>query len=171
MYRNSRMCIKSDAWSATTTWKHKSRKNTVPVVSHTTECLHSIQSSYDKINKEHSHAPNHKIRSFLLKTDRDTHRLKDWWQCRSSHQQAYHYYDVMYQNSNQGHSEEKHERSKKKDKNSYIGYYCICINTDVFIQTLRNLWCSSRKTIKYVQYPSKILRTFGYWTFAIDKHM
>jgi len=116
MYGNSRVCIKSDAWSATTTWKHKSRKNTVPVLSHTTECLRSIRSSYDKINKEHSHAPNHKIRSFLLKADQDTHRLKDWWQCRSLHQQAYHYYDVMYQNSNRGHSEEKHERSKKKIK-------------------------------------------------------
>ena len=106
MYGNSHMRIKSDVWSATTTWKHKSRKNTVPVVSHAMECLHSVWSSYDKINKEHSHAPNHKIRSFLLKTDWDTHRPKDWWQCRSSHQQAYHYYDVMYQNSNWGHSEE-----------------------------------------------------------------
>jgi len=97
MYGNSHVHIKSDVWSATTAWKHKSRKNTVPVVSHATECLCSVQSSYDKINKEHSHAPNHKIRSFLLKTNWDTHRLKDWWQCRSSHQQAYHYYDVRYQ--------------------------------------------------------------------------
>jgi len=129
---------KSDAWSATTAWKHKSRKNTVPVVSHATECLRPVWSSYDKINKEHFHAPNHKIRSFLLKTDWDTHRPKDWWQRRSSHQQAYHYYDVMYQNSNRGHSEGKHKRSKK-DKNSYTSYYCVCINTDVFVQTLQNL--------------------------------
>jgi len=106
MYGNSHMHIKSDTWSATTAWKHKSRKNTVLVVSHATECLRSIRSSYDKINKEHSHAPNHKIRSFLLKTDWDTHRPKDWWQHRSSHQQAYHYHDVMYQNSHWGHSEE-----------------------------------------------------------------
>jgi len=133
MYGNSCMCIKSDAWSATTTWKHKFRKNTVPVASHATECLHSIQSSYDKIIEEHSYAPSHNIRSFLLKTDQDTHRLNNWWQHRSSHQQAYHYYDVMYQNSNQGHSEEKHKRSKK-DKNSYTGYYCVHINTDAFIQ-------------------------------------
>jgi len=138
MYGNSHMHIKSDVWSATTTWKHKSRKNTVPVVSHTMECLRSVQSSYDKINKEHSHAPNHKIRSFLLKTDRDTHRPKDWWQHRSLHQQAYHYYDDMYQNSNWGHSEGKHERSKK-DKNSYTSYYHVHINTDVFVQTLLNL--------------------------------
>jgi len=138
MYGNSHVHIKSDAWSATTMWKHKSRKNTIPVVSHAMECLRSIWSSYDKINKEHSHAPNHKIRSFLLKTNWDTHRPKDWWQCRSLHQQAYHYYDVMYQNSNWGHSEEKRERSKK-DKNSYTSYYRICINTDVFIQTLQNL--------------------------------
>jgi len=33
------------------------------------ECLHSIQSSYDKIIEGHSHAPSHKIRSFLLKTE------------------------------------------------------------------------------------------------------
>jgi len=102
---NSCVCIKSDAWSATTTWKHKFRKNTVPVASHTTECFRSIWNSYDKIVEEHSHAPSHKIRSFLLKTDQDTHRPNNWWQCRSSHQQAYHYYDVMYQNSNQGHWE------------------------------------------------------------------
>jgi len=133
MYGNSHVRIKSDAWSATTTWKHKFRKNTIPVASHITECLHSIRNSYDKIIEEHSHAPSHKIRSFLLKTDQNTHRLNNWWQHRSSHQQAYHYYDVMYQNSNQGHSEEKHERSKK-DKNSYTGYYHVCINTDVFIQ-------------------------------------
>jgi len=113
MYGSSRMHIKSDAWSATTAWKHKSRKNTIPVVSHTTECLRSVRSSYDKINKEHSHAPNHKIRSFLLKTDQDTHRPKDWWQHRSSHQQAYHYYDVMYQNSNRGHSEENTRDQRK----------------------------------------------------------
>jgi len=117
--------------------KHKFRKNTIPVASHATECLRSIQNSYDKIVEEHSHAPNHKIRSFLLKTDQDTHRPKDWWQHRSSHQQAYHYYDDMYQNSNQGHSEEKHERSKK-DKNSYTGYHRVCINTDAFAQTLQN---------------------------------
>ena len=48
---------------------HKFRKNTVLVASHTMECLHSIQNSYDKIVEEHSHAPNHKIKSFLLKTD------------------------------------------------------------------------------------------------------
>ena len=117
------------AWSATTAWKHKSRKNTVPVVSHTMECLRSIRNSYDKIVEEHYHAPRHKIRSFLLKTDRDTHRPNDWWQCRSSHQRPYHYYDIMYQNSNWGHSEEKRERSRK-DKNSYTGYYQVCINTD-----------------------------------------
>jgi len=138
MYGNSCLHIKSDVWSATTMWKHKSRKNTVPVASHATECLCSIRDSYDKIIEEHSHAPNHKRRSFLLKTNRDTHRPKDWWQCRSSHQQAYHCYDVMYQNSNWGHSEEKHKRSKK-DKNSYTGYYRIHINTDVFVQTLQNL--------------------------------
>ena len=132
MYGNSRMRIKSDACSATTAWKHKSRKNTVPVVSHATECLRSVRSSYDKLNKEHSHAPNHKIRSFLLKTDWDTHRPNNWQQHRSLHQQA-HYYDVMYQNSNWGHSEEKHKRSKR-DKNSYTSYYCIHINTDVFLQ-------------------------------------
>jgi len=44
----------------------------------------------------------------------------------------------MYQNSNWGHSEEKHERSKK-DKNSYAGYYRVHINIDVFVQTLQNL--------------------------------
>jgi len=113
MYGNSCVHIKSDVWSATTAWKHKSRKNTVPVVSHTMECLRSVRDSYDKIIEEHSHAPNHKIRSFLLKTDRDTHRPKDWWQCRSSHQQAYHYYDVMYQNSNRGHSEENMRDQRK----------------------------------------------------------
>jgi len=129
MYGNSHVHIKSDAWSATTMWKHKFRKNTIPVASHTTECLCSIWNSYDKIIEEHSHAPSHKIRSFLLKTDWDTHRLNDWWQCKSSHQQAYHSYDVMYQNSNQGHWENKHERSRK-DKNSYTSYYHICINTD-----------------------------------------
>jgi len=133
MYGNFRVCIKSDAWSATTTWKHKLRKNTILVASHTMECLHSIWNSYDKIIEEHSHAPSHKIRSFLLKTDWDMHRPNGWWQCRLSHQQAYHYYDVMYQNSNQGHWEEKHKRSKRA-KNSYTGYYCIHINTDAFIQ-------------------------------------
>jgi len=133
MYGNSHMRIKSDAWSATTMWKHKFRKNTVPVASHTMECLHSIQNSYDKIVEEHSHAQSHKIRSFLLKTDWGTHRLNSWWQHRLSHQQAYHYYDVMYQNSDRGHSEEKHQRSKK-DKNSYTSYYHVHINTDVFIQ-------------------------------------
>jgi len=130
MYRNSCMHIKSDVWSATTMWKHKFRKNTVPVASHTMECLRFIWNSYDKIIEEHSHVPNQEIRSFLLKTDWDTHRPNNWWQHRLSHQQAYHYYDVMYQNSNQGHSEEKHKRSKK-DKNSYAGYYHVCINTDV----------------------------------------
>jgi len=133
MYGNSHAHIKSDAWSATTTWKHKFRKNTVLVASRAMECLCSIRNSYDKIIEEHSHAPSHKIKSFLLKTDWDTHRLNDWWQHRSLHQQAYHYYDVMYQNSNQGHSEEKHKRSKK-DKNSYAGYYCVRINTDVSLQ-------------------------------------
>ena len=113
--------------------KHKFRKNTILVASHTTECLRSVWNSYNKMIEEHSHATSHKIRSFLLKTDRDTHRLNNWWQCRSSHQQAYHYSDVMYQNSNWGHSEGKHKRSKK-DKNSYTDYYCIHINTDVFIQ-------------------------------------
>jgi len=44
----------------------------------------------------------------------------------------------MYQNSNQGHSEEKHKRSKE-DKNSYTSYYRVRINTDVFVQTLQNL--------------------------------
>jgi len=44
----------------------------------------------------------------------------------------------MYQNSNQGHSEEKLERSKK-DKNSYTSYYHVRINTDAFVQTLQNL--------------------------------
>jgi len=67
MYRNSCMCIKSDAWSATTTWKHKFRKNTILVASHTTECLCSIRNSYDKIVEVHSHAPSHKIRSFYWK--------------------------------------------------------------------------------------------------------
>jgi len=133
MYRNSHAHTKSDVWSATTTWKHKIRKNTIPVASCAMECLCSIQNSYDKIIEEHSHAPSHKIRSFLLKTDWDTHRPNGWWQCRSLHQQAYHYYDVTYQNSNWGHWKEKHERSKK-DKNSYIGYYHICINTDVSLQ-------------------------------------
>jgi len=111
-------------------------ENTNLVASHTTECLRSIRNSYGKIVEEHSHAPSHKIRSFLLKTDWDTHRLKDWWQCRSSHQQAYHYYDVMYQNSNWGHSENKHKRSKK-DKNSHTSYYHVHINTDAFIQTYK----------------------------------
>jgi len=133
MYSNSCAHIKSDAWSATTAWKHKFRKNTVPVASRTMEGLRSVWSSYDKIIEEHSHAPSHKIRSFLLKTDWDTHRPNSWWQCRSLHQQAYHYYDVMYQNSNWGHSEEKHERSKK-DKNSYTSYYHIHINTDASLQ-------------------------------------
>jgi len=133
MYGNSHAHIKSDVWSATTTWKHKFRKNTVLVAFHTTECLCSVQNSYDKIIEEHSHVPNQEIRSFLLKTDWDTHRLNGWWQRRSSHQQAYHYYDVMYRNSNRGHSEEKHKRSKK-DKNSYTSYYHICINTDAFVQ-------------------------------------
>ena len=96
--------------------------------------LHLAQrNSYDKIIEEHSHAPSHKIRSFLLKTDQDTHRLNSWWQHRSSHQQAYHYDDVMYQNNNRGHWEEKHERSKR-DKNSYTSYYRVHINTDAFIQ-------------------------------------
>jgi len=133
MYSNFHACIKSDAWSATTAWKHKIRKNTVLVASRTTECLCSIWNSYDKIIEEHSHVPSHEIRSFLLKTDQDTHRPNDWWQHRSLHQQAYHYCDVMYQNSNWGHWEEKHERSKR-DKNSYTGYYHVRINTDVFIQ-------------------------------------
>jgi len=133
MYGIFHTCIKIDAWSATTAWKHKFRKNTVAVASHTMECLRSVWSSYRKIIEEHSHAPSHKIRSFLLKTDQDTHRLNDWWQCRSSHQQVYHYYDVMYQNSNWGHWEEKHERSKR-DENSYTGYYHVHMNTDVFIQ-------------------------------------
>jgi len=133
MYGNSRVRIKSDAWSATTVWKHKFRKNTVLVASHTMECLHSIWNSYDKIIEEHSHAPSHKIRSFLLKTDWDIHRPNGWWQHRSLHQQAYHYYDAMYQNSNWGHWEEKHEGSKR-DKNSYTSYYHVHINTDVFVQ-------------------------------------
>jgi len=138
MYGNSHAHIKSDAWSATTMWKHKFRKNTILVASHATECLCSIWNSYDKIVEEHSHALSHKIRSFLLKTDQDTHRPKDWWQHRSSHQQAYHYYHVMYQYSNWGHSENKHERSRK-NKNSYTGYHHVRINTDAFVQTLQNL--------------------------------
>jgi len=129
MYGNFCMHIKSDVWSATTMWKHKFRKNIVPVASRATECLRSIQNSYDKIIEEHSHAPSHKIRSFLLKTDWDTHRLNSWWQCRSSHQQAYHYYDVMYQIVTKA-----IEKKNMRDKNSYTSYYCVCINTDAFIQ-------------------------------------
>jgi len=134
MYRNSHVHIKSDAWSATTMWKHKFRKNTVPVASHATECLHSVWNSYDKINEEHSHAPNHKIRSFLLKTNWDTHRPKDWWQRRSSHQQAYHYYDVMYQTSNQGHSEEN-TRDQRKIK---IAILAITAYTSILMHSYKH---------------------------------
>jgi len=51
---------------------------------------------------------------------------------------AYQYYDAMHQNSNWGYREIKHKRSKRA-KNSYIGYYRICINADVFMYTLQNL--------------------------------
>jgi len=129
MYGNSHVCIKSDVWSATTAWKHKFRKNTIPVASHTMECLRSIRNSYDKIIEEHSHAPSHKMRSFLLKTDWDTHRPKDWWQRRSSHQQAYHYYDVMYQNSNWGHWEEN-TRDQRKIK---IAIPAIMVYTSILM--------------------------------------
>ena len=47
------------------------------------------------------------------------------------HQHTYHYYDAICQNSNRGNRERKHVRLKKI-KNSYIGYFHIHIETDVF---------------------------------------
>jgi hypothetical protein len=167
MYSSFRIHIKSAAFSATAVWKSKIRKKPIPVASHATGYLHSVRKTYDKLIKEHSHAPRHKIRSFLLKTDWETHRPNGWWQHRSSHQQAYHYYDVMYQNSSWGHWEQKHKRSKK-DKNSYVGYYCVRINTDVFVQNTTNSVVSLEKR---TWYPIKIPRLFGFYVYTANKHM
>jgi len=49
MYGNSRMCIKSDVLSATTMRKLKYRKKPIPVASHATGCLCSIQETYAMI--------------------------------------------------------------------------------------------------------------------------
>jgi len=66
----------------------------------------------------------------------------------------------MYQNSNRGHSEEKHVKSKKA-KNSYFGYLRVCINTDASEEKSRNttktvVSCNER-LLKYydtlVKYP------------------
>jgi len=127
MYGNSRVCIKSDAWSATTTWKHKFRKNTILVASHATECLHSIWNSYDTIIEEHSHAPSHKIRSFLLKTDWETHRPKV--DGNTDHFSSKPIITMMSCIKIVTKAIEKKNTRSKKDKNSYASYYRIH-NTD-----------------------------------------
>ena len=73
-------------------------------------------------------------KGFLLKIYLENHKPGvdgNTSACASMHQHTYHYYDAICQNSNQGNRERKHARSEKI-KNSYIGYFCVCIKNDVF---------------------------------------
>jgi len=57
--------------------------------------------------------------------------------------------------------EKKNIRDQRKIK---IAILAITTYTSILMclyNTLQNLWCPSRKTIKYIQYPNKIL-DFGY---------
>jgi len=64
MYGNSRAHIKSDALSATTMRKLKYRKKPVPVASHATGCLCSIQETYDTIIQRDLSYSDEEIRIF-----------------------------------------------------------------------------------------------------------
>ena len=64
------------------------------------------------------------------------------------------------QYSNRGYRERKHETAKKT-KNSYIGYLCACIKTDVFedkkARILQNLQSLAKKDYKLYTNTSKII--------------
>ena len=151
MYHIFHACIKSDVWSATTTWKHKFRKNTVPVASRTMECLHSIWNSYDKIIEEHSHWKLTETHIGQMVDGNADHRIRKpiitMMLCIKIVTEAI---------------EKKNMRDQREIK---IAILAITAYTSILIclyNTLQNLWCSSRKTIKYVQYLNKIPWTFSY---------
>ena len=73
-------------------------------------------------------------KGFLLKIYLENHKLRvdgNASACTSTHQHTYHYYDAICQNSSRGNRERKHMRSEKI-KNSYIGYFHVCIKNDAF---------------------------------------
>ena len=49
----------------------------------------------------------------------------------ATHQDTYHYYDAVCQNSSQGNRKRKHVRSEKI-KNNYISYFHVRIKNDAF---------------------------------------
>ena len=79
--------------------------------------------------------------------------------CASTHHHAYQY-------SNWGYKERKHERSKKT-KNSYIGYFRVCIKTNVFEDKKPEYYkiCSvlKRNTTNYIP---TLVKSFVIWFLA-----
>ena len=111
-----------------------------------------------------------KIRSFLLKTYLENHKLMVDGKMDQHISKPINTMVWCVKNSNQGYWERKHVRSKK-DKNSYTSYYHIHTNTDMFIQYTTKSVVSLEKAYKILWYHSKMIQLFAFHVYTTEKHM
>ena len=112
--------------TATATWKYCLRRSSLIMYGKTCEnmCRSFIMLWNDRMKE---------TKGFLLKTYLENHKPRldgNASACPSTHQHARQY-------SNRSYRERKHKISKKT-KNSYIGYFWICIKSDPFEDKSRN---------------------------------
>ena len=116
------LCESTNKWEKAVPLHHMQRDSLVTHKNHTKTILRVLSCS-DMRDKD-----------FLLKIYLESHKPRvdgNTSVCASMHQHTYHYYDAICQSSNWGNRERKHMRSEKI-KNSYIGYFHVCIKNDVF---------------------------------------
>jgi hypothetical protein len=102
------------------------------IASRATELLRFVPKAYDKYIKSEMMLKRAKIEIFYWKsTEKPIGRTVNGNADRRISKPIITMMSYI-KNSNRGHSEGKHERSKR-DKNSYTGYHRICVNTDVFM--------------------------------------
>ena len=128
--------------TATDTWKYCLRRSSPVTCGKTCEnmCRSFIMLWYDRMKE---------TKGFLLKIYLENHKPRidgNTSACASTHQHVYQY-------SNWGYREGKHEISKRT-KNSCISYFCVRIKTDAFEDKRPEYYkicsVSQRKTTNYI---------------------